>query len=83
MDIVSPWNHRVYEKDGEKIDKYQDLKREIGKLWGIRQQEVVPLVVGALGTEKKKGWIHGLINWGLPLEWDFCRKQLHWEQQGS
>ena len=54
VDIASPWNHRVYEKDGEKIDKYQDLKREIGKLWGIRQQEVVPLVVGALGTEKKK-----------------------------
>ena len=23
------WYHRVYEKEGEKIDKYQDLKREI------------------------------------------------------
>ena len=36
---------------GEKIDKYQDLKREIGKLWGIRQQDVVWVVVGALGSE--------------------------------
>ena len=33
MDIASPWDHRVYEKEGEKIEKYQDLKREIGRLW--------------------------------------------------
>ena len=51
VDIAaSPWDHRVYKKEGEKIEKYQDLKREIGKLWGIRQQEVEPVVVGALGA---------------------------------
>jgi len=27
-----------------------DLKREIGRLWGIRHLEVVPVVVGALGV---------------------------------
>ena len=27
--IASPWDHRVYEKEDEKIEKYQDLKREI------------------------------------------------------
>ena len=27
VDIASPWDHRVYEKEGEKIGKYQDLKR--------------------------------------------------------
>ena len=43
-----------YEKEVEKIEKYQDLKREIGKLWGIRQQEVVPVVVGALGAVSKR-----------------------------
>ena len=25
VDIASPWDHRVYEKEGEKIEKYQDL----------------------------------------------------------
>ena len=35
MDIVSPWDHRVYEKESEKAEKYQDLKREIRNLWGI------------------------------------------------
>ena len=48
MDVASPWDHRVSEKEGEKIQKYQDLRREIGRLWGIRHLEVVPVVVGAL-----------------------------------
>ena len=34
-DIASRWDHRVYEKEGEKIEKYQDLKRQIGRLWGL------------------------------------------------
>ena len=54
VDITSPREHRVYEKEGEKIDKYQDLKREFGKLWGIRKQEVVPVVVGALVAVSKR-----------------------------
>ena len=62
MDIASPWDYRVYEKEGEKIEKYQDLKRDIGKLWGIRQQEVVPVVVGALGAVSKRldTWLYKL-----------------------
>ena len=43
----------MYEKEAEKIDKYRDLKRETEKLWAIRQQEVVLLVVGALGAVSK------------------------------
>ena len=48
VDIASSWDHRVYEKEGEKIEKYQDLKREIGRLRGIRHLEVIPVVVRAL-----------------------------------
>ena len=54
VDIASPWDHRVYEKEGEKIERYQDLKREIGRLWGIRHLEVAPVVVGALGVVSKR-----------------------------
>ena len=53
-DIASPWDHRVYEKEGEKIAKYQDLKRQIGRLWGIRHLKVVLAVVGALGVVSKR-----------------------------
>ena len=34
VDIASPWDHRVHEKEGEKLEKYQELKREIKNIWG-------------------------------------------------
>ena len=82
MDIASPWDHRVYKKEAEKTDKYQDLKRKIGKLWDIKKQEVVPVVVGALGavTKRLHTWLDKL--W-ITIGTDCCRKQLFWEQQGS
>ena len=62
VDIASPWDHRVYEKEGEKTEKYQDLKREIRRLRGIRYLEVVPVVVGELGVVSKKldAWLEKL-----------------------
>ena len=54
MNIASPWDHRVYEEKGKKIDEYHNLKREIGKIWGIKQREVVPVVVDALGAVSKR-----------------------------
>ncbi|CAH3182812.1 unnamed protein product, partial [Porites evermanni] len=56
VDIASPWYHRVYDKESEKVKKYQDLKWEIRKLWGIRHVEVdvVQVVVGALGAVSKR-----------------------------
>ena len=42
VDIASPWNHTVCEKEGEKIDKYQDLEREgsgTGSCWCTRSSK--------------------------------------------
>jgi len=36
------------------IIKYQDLKREIKKLWSIRQQKVVLAVAATLGAVNKR-----------------------------
>lgn len=52
MDIASPWDHIVYEKEGETL-RNKDLKREIGKLWVIRNVEVTPVVDVALGVVSK------------------------------
>ena len=62
LDIASPWDHSVYEKEGEKIEKYKDLKREIGRLWGIRHLKVVPVVVGVLGVVSNRldAWLEKL-----------------------
>ena len=36
----------------EKIDKYQDLRRRLQKIWNVRAT-TIPLVVGSLGTIPK------------------------------
>ena len=43
---------RVELKKNEKVQKYQDLARELRKLWQVKVQ-VAPVVVGALGTIPK------------------------------
>ena len=62
VDIASSWDHRVYEKEGEKNEKYQDLKRKIGRPWGTWHLEVVPVVIGALGVVSNRldAWLEKL-----------------------
>ena len=44
------------------MEKYQDLKREIERLRRLKMVEVVPAVIGALGSVTKEfdGWIEKL-----------------------
>ena len=75
--IASPWDYRVYEKESEKVEKYQDLKREIRKLWGTRHVEVVLVVVDALGAASNRlnTWLEKLgitINMGLLQKTALC-----------
>ena len=50
IDIAVPADVRVEEKEKEKVEKYQDLKREIRRLWKLRNVEIVPVVIGVLGS---------------------------------
>ena len=54
IDIAVPGDQNIIVKEQEKIDKYQDLRIEFGKLWkfkaGVIPGESRNLVVGALGT---------------------------------
>ena len=52
IDVAIPWDSRVEEKSREKIEKYQDLKIEVRRLWQA-EVEVVPIVFGALGVISK------------------------------
>ena len=49
IDVAIPENGRMRAKEYEKVEKYQDLAREVRKMWGVRPK-VIPIVVGALGT---------------------------------
>ena len=50
IDIAVPADARVEEKEKEKVEKYQYLKREIRRLWKLRNVEIVPVVIGDLGS---------------------------------
>ena len=51
IDFAVPYDTRVdeKEKEKEKIQKYQELARELKKLWN-KNVKVIPVTVGALGT---------------------------------
>jgi len=49
IDFAVPYDTRVDEKEKEKIQKYQDLARELKKLWN-KNVKVIPVIIGALGT---------------------------------
>ena len=41
------------DKEKEKIESYQDLKRELKRIRKLRRVTVVPVIIGALGTVSK------------------------------
>ena len=50
INIAVPADVRVEEKEKEKVEKYQDLEREIRRLWKLRNVEIIPVVIGAFGS---------------------------------
>ena len=53
IDFAVPGDSRIEEKEKEKIEKYQDLRRELQKIWNVRVK-IIPLVVGSLGAIPKQ-----------------------------
>ena len=49
IDTAVPGDAGIVEKEKEKVEKYQDLRREVARLWNVKAK-VVPIVVGALGA---------------------------------
>ena len=53
IDVAVPGDCRIRQKEIEKVEKYQNLKRELKRLWSLKKVKVVPVVVGALGCISK------------------------------
>ena len=47
--LAIPKDSGVKEKEAEKVEKYQNLARELRRMWEVKTK-VVPVVLGALGT---------------------------------
>jgi hypothetical protein len=50
---------RITSKEDEKVEKYEELRQEIIRMWQLTKVDVVPIVVGALGavTDRIDQWI--------------------------
>ena len=53
IDSAFPVNSRIEEKEKDKIEKYQYLRRELQKRWNVKVK-IIPLVVGSLGAIPKQ-----------------------------
>ena len=58
IDFACPYDGRVDTKELEKIERYQNLARELRKIWDMKVK-VILLVIGALGTTpiKLRNWL--------------------------
>ena len=52
IDFAVRGDSRIEEKEKDKIEKYQDLGRELQKTWNVKVK-IIPLVVGSLGAIPK------------------------------
>ena len=52
-DFAVPGDSRIEEKEKDKIEKYQELGRELQKIWNVKVK-IITLVVGSLGAIPKQ-----------------------------
>ena len=48
IDIACPFETRVANKEKEKVEKYQDLRRELHRIWKCSDVKIIPVIIGAL-----------------------------------
>ena len=53
IDFAVLGDSRIEENEKEKIGKYQDLRRELQKIWNVRVK-IIPFAVGSLGAIPKQ-----------------------------
>jgi len=53
IDFAIPYDSRFEDKEKEKIEKYQDIARELKIVWDM-PVKVVPFVIAAIGTTPKR-----------------------------
>ena len=46
IDLAVPGDNRIEGKEKEKIEKYQDPRRELQKIWNLRLK-IIPLIVSS------------------------------------
>ena len=52
-DVLCLFDGRVIDRKEKKKGKYEDLRKEVAKLWSVRKVVIIPIIIGALGTLSK------------------------------
>ena len=62
VDVAIPGDKRIVSREEEKVEKYQELRQDMIRMWKLKKAEVVPIVVGALGvvTPNIERWLKKL-----------------------
>ena len=76
IDFAVPGDSRIEEKEKDKIEKYQDLGRELQKIWNVKVK-IIPLVVGSLGLILKQ-FGNRLKQIGITTETAQVQKSFTW-----
>ena len=63
LDVACHFDTGVNSKEKEKINKYQDLKRDLARIWKCKTAKVVSIIIDALGILPK-----GLEKWLKKIE---------------
>ena len=53
IDFAVPGDSRIGEQEKDKIEKYEDVGRQLQKIWNVKVK-ITPLVVGSLGAIPKQ-----------------------------
>ena len=48
--MACSFDTRLKEKEQEKVERYHEWKREIGRFWQCKKVVVIPIIIGLLGT---------------------------------
>ena len=43
--VACPFDTRVTKKEQEKVENYQDLKREIERVWNCHEVKIIPIII--------------------------------------
>ena len=79
VDVACPGDNRIAEKEEEKMQRYDLLKREIKRLWHMKNIDIIPIFVGALEsitTELDKR----IEQLNIEIAIEKLQKRLFWEQ---
>ena len=74
-DAAIPGDCRIREKEIKNIQIYQNLKKELKRLWSLKKVEVLSVIVGALGCISK-GFSEWMDTLGIKLNVGMAQKSV-------